>query len=503
MKEKKILILMMTLILLAKYAVIQSAQAAGAGEIVINEVAWAGSADSANDEWIELFNTTGTAIDLTGWKIVDDQGAQIYQLSGSVAANGYYLIEDSEAAVQPTEADAVINVSLSNSGDSLVLFDATGQMIDAVNSSGGAWFAGNATSRATMERINVLASGDDPANWATSTGAGSTATASGGSLIIGTPRMVNSKTSVPSSGTKVALELSSISPSAGEVLTVTVKASNVKDLFSYGLEIDYDPAVLSYKTASKGAFLDEGGAVGTSFQSGLENGVAGKLLVAEARTQEVKSGVSGSGALFTVQFDVSGYAGLVSNISAGASSFLADTAGDISAGFSGAQFTTASGGIDPVTNAQVVEEAERYSLQINWQAPAGGADKYKIMRKNPHGALVQIGETQNISFVDFDAVTGGGKIIPQLEYCYSVIAVKGSLESAPVEACGQETRGLKGDNNRSDRVDGRDLDNLARHFAQKEADAGFDSLVDTTYDGQVDGSDLIDLGTSFARLYKP
>ena len=77
------------------------------------------------------------------------------------------------------------------------------------------------------------------------------------------------------------------------------------------------------------------------------------------------------------------------------------------------------------------------------------------------------------------------------------------VESVPTDVLGMETRGLKGDNDRSDRVDGRDLDNLARHFAEIDLDCGLDPLADTTYDGNIDGSDLIDLGASFALVYQP
>ena len=41
---------------------------AGNGDIVINEVSWAGSADSSNDELIELYNGTGVEVDLSGRK---------------------------------------------------------------------------------------------------------------------------------------------------------------------------------------------------------------------------------------------------------------------------------------------------------------------------------------------------------------------------------------------------------------------------------------------------
>jgi len=91
--------------------------------------------------------------------------------------------------------------------------------------------------------------------------------------------------------------------------------------------------------------------------------------------------------------------------------------------------------------------------------------------------------------------------VPNYIYEYQVISVKGSLESMPINGQQQDTRGIKGDNNRSDRVDGRDLDNLARHYTLALADPGFDPLIDTTYDGIIDGSDLIDIGANWAITY--
>jgi len=60
-------------------------------DVVINEVAWSGSVDAANDEWLELYNNTNAPVDLTGWKILDDVTSE-YALSGVIPANGYFLI---------------------------------------------------------------------------------------------------------------------------------------------------------------------------------------------------------------------------------------------------------------------------------------------------------------------------------------------------------------------------------------------------------------------------
>lgn len=477
--------------------------------VVMNEVAWAGSADSANDEWIELYNTTGSAVDLSGWTISDDQGVSTYALAGAIGANSYYVIEDSEAVVQPRTADVIINLSLANSGDSLVLFDANGQMVDSVNGSGGMWYAGSVTTHASMERINPAASGDDATNWAASTGAGSTATSSGGTHIVGTPGVVNSvngsvqttQQSTQQSSSQVSILLSSAVPMVGQTLTATVHVQDAAELFSYGVDLTYDPAVLTYRSVHQGEFLNAAGTVNTSFQAGLENGQSGKLVVAEARTVANKTGVSGSGDLFTLMFDVVGGAGSQSSLNVGSSGFLADVNGSSPSTLSGATFVPAVGTANPVTVLQADEGDERYSLELTWSAPVGGADAYKVYRQNPHGVWVELGQTTLLNFIDSDAIASGGKIIPNLDYHYRVTALKGSVESAPAETVGGDTRGLKGDNNRSDRVDGVDLDRLARHFTQTDSVMTFDPLVDTSYDGQVDGNDLIDIGANFAKTY--
>src|SRR5262249_36884195 len=60
--------------------------------IVINEVGCGGTAASTTDEWIELHNTTGQAINLSGWVITSTNGLNL-PLGGVIEANGFYLIE--------------------------------------------------------------------------------------------------------------------------------------------------------------------------------------------------------------------------------------------------------------------------------------------------------------------------------------------------------------------------------------------------------------------------
>ncbi len=479
-------------------------RAAAPGEVVINEVAWAGSLDSSTDEWIELYNNSSQVVDVTNWHIADDFGASDYViLSGTIPAHGYFLIEDHEAAVMNVTADAIVDLSLANTGDGLQLYDAGGQLVDTVNGSGGVWYAGDATSRATMERIDPVFGVDASSNWATSTGSG--AQSSGGSALVGTPKSLNSQVSGGQGGGSQQYVSADLIPDSatlhpGDVLTLTSRVDAVQNLFAYGFELTYDSSILHYKNSAEKAFLGENGSVATSFQANLQNGQEGIVLVAGARTINPKTGVTGSGELFALQFDVVGIGTAV--IQPGVATFLASPSADIQAQFNAATVSSSVAQLAAVTNLSSVFGTQRYSIQLTWDG-VSGAEKYRVYRRDAHGQQQLIGETVQTTFVDADGVQSAGFIVPSNDYAYAVTAVQGALESMPVEVAGRDDRGLKGDNNRTDRVDGRDLESLARHFAETDVDSGFDPLVDTTYDGRVDGSDLIDLGANFAQTYQP
>jgi hypothetical protein len=78
---------------------------------------------------------------------------------------------------------------LKNSGDSLFLFDPSGDIIDNANADGGSWPAGGSTSRASMKRRG---GSDQAGNWDTFMNAGGTGTDSAVKPILGTPRGMNS-----------------------------------------------------------------------------------------------------------------------------------------------------------------------------------------------------------------------------------------------------------------------------------------------------------------------
>lgn len=141
-----------------------------ARDVVISEIAWMGTGASANDEWIELYNNTDRAISLVWWRLEAADGVPSIVLSGTIPARGFFLLERTDdSTVSDIPADQIYTGALSNSGESLILKDPSGNVIDTANGDGGPWPAGNDFPRATMERLDLLAP-DSDTNWATNNG---------------------------------------------------------------------------------------------------------------------------------------------------------------------------------------------------------------------------------------------------------------------------------------------------------------------------------------------
>ncbi len=119
-------------------------------EIIISEIAWMGTASSANHEWIEIQNTGSSGVNLSGWTLKSEDGTPSINLSGSIAAGAYALLERPDAAVPGTSALVVYTGALGNDGEHLVLRDGNGNVIQNLNFSSG-WPAGNNAAKETMQ----------------------------------------------------------------------------------------------------------------------------------------------------------------------------------------------------------------------------------------------------------------------------------------------------------------------------------------------------------------
>ncbi len=138
---------------------------ADSGNVVINEIAWMGTENSANDEWIELYNNSDSSINLDGWRLEANDGSPKIELTGTVLSNSFYLLERTDDDTLPEiSADLIYTSAIGNNGENLKLFDNQNNLIDQVNCSDG-WFAGDNQAKQTMERVNPLIEGNNSQNW--------------------------------------------------------------------------------------------------------------------------------------------------------------------------------------------------------------------------------------------------------------------------------------------------------------------------------------------------
>ena len=166
--------------------------------VVINEIAWAGTKAESSDEWIELYNNTNASIDLAGWKLQssDADGPDI-ELSGSIGANSFYLIERTDD--NPTSETANLTGSFGNglsntTCEVLYLYDSSDGVVDQTFcDSDGTWPGGEASPNyISLERIDSQTSGADSENWAANNLISFNGKDAANNWINGTPKNTNS-----------------------------------------------------------------------------------------------------------------------------------------------------------------------------------------------------------------------------------------------------------------------------------------------------------------------
>ncbi len=164
--------------------------------VIINEIGWGGTAASAADEWIELYNTANTSVDLAGWRLRAADGQPDVALSGTIGPLDYYLIERTDdSTISDIDGDLLspFGTGLSNAGETLQLLDASGIAVDSANQDGGPWpnaDEGAAPAYRSLERIDPLAD-DTDGNWASNDGSVINGLDNAGGAIQGTPRSAN------------------------------------------------------------------------------------------------------------------------------------------------------------------------------------------------------------------------------------------------------------------------------------------------------------------------
>jgi uncharacterized repeat protein (TIGR01451 family) len=220
------------------------------GDVVINEVAWMGTLADYRDEWIELYNTTGAPVTLTGWTLAAEDGNPLILLTGTILPGGYYLLERTDdSTVDDVPADLIYTGALENDpgAEILRLYDDGGGLIDTANGDGGTWPGGDNGTKHSMERRDPTAP-DSDSNWATHAGTYQTGVDAAGNPIPGTPKAQNASfTGLPD---VTALWLVKIGPptaTSGTLLTYSVTLSNTGTTTLYGVRLtDTLPAPVQF-----------------------------------------------------------------------------------------------------------------------------------------------------------------------------------------------------------------------------------------------------------------
>ena len=132
--------------------------------IVINEIAWMGTTESSYCEWVELYNDGSANVDLSGWGLYEvglNGNVLIMALTKTIASGGYYLIErvtlscpDSVPVIIADDAGSFGGSGLSNSGEMLILKNASDDEMDRMDGSSGWQGFGNNTTKDTMQRTS-------------------------------------------------------------------------------------------------------------------------------------------------------------------------------------------------------------------------------------------------------------------------------------------------------------------------------------------------------------
>ncbi len=144
------------------------------GAVVINELNWAGSSSSSADEWLELYNPSQSAVELSGWMIEQAASSKrnlVLPEGSSVGPGGYFLIAnfkpDSIKTLLAIQADWVTSsLSLGNSDRKYQLINQFGQVIDSLDDGQGEPWAGlNGRIIRSMERVDPKTSGAESSNW--------------------------------------------------------------------------------------------------------------------------------------------------------------------------------------------------------------------------------------------------------------------------------------------------------------------------------------------------
>ncbi|MBN2354907.1 CotH kinase family protein [candidate division KSB1 bacterium] len=149
------------------------------GRIVINEINYRAADTFDTEDWIELYNAGAEPIDLTGWRLKDDDDEHGFQFkAGTLLPGDAYLVvcRDSikfRALFPNIRVAGNLSFGLSSSGDQVRLYDASDQIADSLQFSNSTpWPVEANGGGPTLELIHPHLDNALPQNWIASQGHG-------------------------------------------------------------------------------------------------------------------------------------------------------------------------------------------------------------------------------------------------------------------------------------------------------------------------------------------
>jgi hypothetical protein len=144
------------------------------GGIVISELNYHAGSDADGDDFLELANTSGAPINLSGWAFTSGVSGAL-PAGSAVPAGGRFVVAKDAALFQARHGfapNATYGGNLANSGETITLSDAAvgGAVIDTVTYADVApWPVSPDGTGPTLELRDLLADNTDAANWGAST----------------------------------------------------------------------------------------------------------------------------------------------------------------------------------------------------------------------------------------------------------------------------------------------------------------------------------------------
>jgi hypothetical protein len=142
------------------------------GSVIIDEIFYNPGLAADPGDWLELCNVSQTAVDLSGWQLLDG-GESVLQLpAGTLLQPGSYLVlagRDEQfrlAFPQVSPIVGQVTFQLANGGQTLALADAGGDLVDEVAYDDEApWPTGPDGGGASLALANLHTDNATPANW--------------------------------------------------------------------------------------------------------------------------------------------------------------------------------------------------------------------------------------------------------------------------------------------------------------------------------------------------